>query len=337
MYRALTDDPPLKKNGFIVDLNMKRIIKAMFEYDLEKDKLRVNVKTPMSIADRLQKQMDLCDWGQEAYIEDNPDKSFNDIMNDIKTRVLDDLANKIYLEFEESGKKRKGKQDSLIIDNNELFTSIIETLIFTQSKKGAKPKAITMARRGEHIPSAPENPKTNANPGENKEGNAEEGATQLTKKPQLTNEQILEKIDNILKTFINSLVIKSTEGWNDINGLNLAYLLNKYNTDKNKITGIPSCDCSSNTNCKIPHNNLYETAYCELKSYAITLGGTNTKPEYIYNEETHRNIMKVVEQILENPSILNDWNIYIQSLLKTLKESKPIIQSNTTRKKKRGL
>ena len=36
MYRALTDNPPNKKDGFIVDLDLKRIITAMFEYDLEK-------------------------------------------------------------------------------------------------------------------------------------------------------------------------------------------------------------------------------------------------------------------------------------------------------------
>ena len=68
MYRALTDDPPSKKNGFIIDLNIKRIITAMFDYAIEKVR-RNPESTSVDTTARMNNLFELCNWGQDAFIE----------------------------------------------------------------------------------------------------------------------------------------------------------------------------------------------------------------------------------------------------------------------------
>ena len=65
MFRALTDNSG-KKFGFIVDVNIKRIIKALFEYDIRKDKLRLNTK-PLTNQERIDNGLDELEWGKYLY------------------------------------------------------------------------------------------------------------------------------------------------------------------------------------------------------------------------------------------------------------------------------
>ena len=324
MYRALTDDPPYKKDGFIVDLNLKRIITAMFEYDLEKDKLRIKQPSLPTTEERLLKTFELCNWGQDSYIEEHPEKNFNDIMNDIKTKVISDLEKKMMESFENNFRQIESKQKELIESDQELYRKVRDALKYTHGGKMAKKgKKILMGKMGDIIPAPEQQPRITAEMVGNMAVSAEailqeKLAPAYVNKPELDDTTIQKKIIDIMKTFINSLVIKSAEPWTET--LNLGYLLDKYKRDKNELNGIiPSCNCLSNENCKKNHSNLYEIAFCELKSYAnenIGLG------KYEYNDEIHKSIMNVVEDVFNKPSIYIEWNIYIEKLLKDMKESK---------------
>jgi len=329
MYRALTDNPPYKKDGFIVDLDVKRIIKAMFDYDLEKDKLRITTKVTPSTQERLMKTFELCNWGQDAYTEDNTDKSFNDIMDEIKKKVIVDLQGKIQSEYGEKSKELDRKQVSIIRSDDELLFKVYEALQNTAMTKEQKKKALTLAKRGESIPTHTEASKE---PGEfNEAGETTEPVT-APPKLVLTAEDINKKIMDILKTFINTLVIKSTEPFSKT--INLSALLNKYEVDKKNSKWPVDCECSTNANCKKQHDNLFEAVACELKAYART--GDAEKSEY--NEETHINILRLIDEIFNNSELIIDWNIYAENLLREINESNPVKRGghfNLTRKKYR--
>ena len=133
----------------------------------------------------------------------------------------------------------------------------------------------------------------------------------------LSTEDIQAKMMSIIKTFVNSLVIKSTEPW--ATSLDLATLLEQYKHDKDLIGGKATCNCKNNENCKKPHTNLYETAFCELRSYAMVHVKDNI---YKYDITTHNKIMELVEQVFNNSSILVEWNIYIEKLIADIKMGK---------------
>ena len=315
MYRALTDDPPMKKNGFIIDLDLKRIIHAMFEYDMEKDKLRTSIDYVQTVEERLGKIFELCNWGADSYIEDHPEKNFNDIMNDIKTLVLDQLKSKILNEFNNNLKALDNEQIKLINEDPELRDEMIRTLIFTSSKKkGKKTQPTKLAERN---PNIPENESSTTRPSNPKTSNELETQPPLPERPQLSETEINEKMKAIIKTFVNSLVIKSAESWTTT--LNMASLLKKYNEDKTKVSSTPSCDCSVNEDCKKQHDNLYQAAFCELRSFAMI---PKSDSKYEYNEEIHKNIMTLIENIFKNSKLVLNWNIYIENLLKEINAGK---------------
>jgi hypothetical protein len=330
IYRALTDDPPNKKDGFIVDLDLKRIITAMFDYDLVKDKMRSNNPVLPTVEDRVKKVFELCNWGQDSFIEDHPEMDFNEIMNEIKKRVLNDLNNKILSEFDNKYKTLEVEQIKLIKENDDLYRKIRNALIYTSNGKKIPKRPIIIPPRGPNIPKpkpvpvpvpeepVPEEPVPNPEPEE-----SEEPVPDI--QPQLSNEEIEKKIISIIKTFVNSLVIKSTEKW--MNSLNLVSLLQKYKKDKQLIGGIAECNCDKNTNCTKEHDNLYETAFCELRSYAIIHTLNNT---YEYDINIHKIIMTLVEDIFNNSSILVEWNIYIETLMREIKT----VKSNDSKIKK---
>jgi hypothetical protein len=207
MYRALTDNPPYKKDGFIVDLDVKRVIKAMFDYDMEKDKMRVTTKTTPSTEERLMKTFELCNWGQDAYTEDNPDKSFNDIMEDIKKKVISDLQVKIQSEYGEKSRELDRKQVYIIRSDANLISKVNETLQNTAMTNDQRKKAEILAKRGESVPLPPSLAK---------EPDETLGVTEPLKPTAaqlklLSPADINKKIMDILKTFINTIVIKSVE------------------------------------------------------------------------------------------------------------------------------
>ena len=331
MYRALTDDPPNKKDGFIVDLDLKRIVRAMFDYDLEKDKMRLKNPVLPSIKERLEKVWDLCYWGQDSYIEDHPELNFNDIMDAIKKRVLTDLEKKILYDFDEKFKKLREIQMNIIREDSDLYNKIISTLQYTSHKKGVKSKSVTMGESGQSIPGASSDSTVQTS-----------GPTRniLPTAPKLSHLEIEIKLMSIIQTFINSLVIKSSEPWSTTR-LNLSALLDKYYIDKQLINGSPDCNCNKENNCKTPHDNLYEIVFCELSNYAMISVGNN---KYKYDASTHTNIMERMEEIFKNQSIFIEWNIYIQNLLNEIKESKKVQLTDKhtggrrrTRRKYRGI
>ena len=132
-------------------------------------------------------------------------------------------------------------------------------------------------------------------------------------------EQDINSIEKILKdiiiTFVNALVFKSAEPWT--RSLNLVSLLEKYKNDKQKITeiSIDDCNCSSDEDCVKAHDNLYETVFCELSTYAYE------KPDKVteYNLQKHNDIMEIIDKIFNKPLFITEWNIYIEIMLKEIK------------------
>jgi flagellar motor switch protein FliG len=72
----------------------------------------------------------------------------------------------------------------------------------------------------------------------------------------------------------------------------------------------------SSENCKKNHDNIYEAVFCELKTYAYKKVGEK------YDEETHKAILNIVEKMFEHSGIVVDWSIYIEQLLKEMREIK---------------
>ena len=196
-------------------------------------------------------------------------------------------------------------------------------------------RAQTLAKRGESVPEAPELPKEPSDskePDGNTEPTAPRGPKEAPPKVLLSREEINKKIMNILKTFINTLVIKSTEPFSKT--VNLSTLLNKYEQDKKKSKWPVECECSTSANCKKEHDNLFEAVACELKVYARI--GSTEKSEY--SEETHKNILSLIDEIFKNSELIIDWNIYAENLLREINDSKLVKKGgylNVTRKKYR--
>lgn len=328
MYRALTDDPPNKKDGFIIDLNIKRIIEAIFDYDRTKDRLRKSVNDPPITSERLSKTFELCNWGQDEFIEDHPEKSFDDIMNDIKDKVINSIESKILTNFDENIEKIKRKQIEVLQKDKKLYLDLWAIIGQTAySKKKPSIQGKLEYKRASEVPGEPpKQPNEQPNilppqPAITISPIPEPVLEQLPKSetPMLTEEQIKEKIQNLIVTFINSLVIKSAEPWSKT--LNLTTLLIKYKKDKSEVKGKESCECSTDKECKENHTNLYQTAFCELKSYAFEPEG---KDKLKYNESIHQEIMDLLDIIFKNPILYDEWNLYIESLLKNISESKKV-------------
>jgi flagellar motor switch protein FliG len=72
----------------------------------------------------------------------------------------------------------------------------------------------------------------------------------------------------------------------------------------------------SSENCKKNHDNIYEAVFCELKTYAYKKVGEK------YDEEIHKAILNIVEKMFGRSEIVVDWSIYIEQLLKEMREIK---------------
>ena len=324
MYRALTDDPPTKKDGFIVDLDLKRTIRAMYDYDLVKDKMRISKNALPTIQERVQKIWDLCNWGQDSFIEEQSDMDFNDVMNEIKKRVLNDLTSDIetynqtiYKDLEVH-QKEQFREESLY----KQIKDILKQTNFKKRNTGNPKSSEIVMERGQNIP-GPGNIMKPESEGEFKQESQEQNeekheAPLLT----LTDNEIENKMFSILKTFINAIVYKSSESW-DTN-MNLFSLIEKYKKDKLLLKGEIECNCNHTNKCENKHDNLYETAFCEISSYAMKIVSTNPV-KYEYNKEIHKNIMILIEEVMKNSSLFVDWNIYIENLLKEIHDSKSLI------------
>jgi hypothetical protein len=295
MYRALTDDPPSKKNGFIVDLNIKRIISAMFGYAMEKAR-RNPESTSVDTNERMNSLFELCNWGQDAFIEDEAaqGKTLEMIKKDIDIRILNDLIARTH---DSHTKSVADKQVSIIFDNPSLKQEVFRVLKNTRADKGATTE--TVVERNTDVPDA---------------SNAIAVATvdQVPSKEvssqeiQLTEAQIKAKMSDILLTFINTVVIKSSNKW----GTKFSDLIQKFEADKP--TATKACDCSLKTECKVPHTNLYDITYCELRPYAYS-------PSNAYIQGIHEGIMNLISRMFQQSSQLApDWQVYIDGLTREL-------------------
>ena len=333
MYRALTDDPPQKKDGFIVDLNLKRIVTALFDYDLQKDKLRTSSIDLPSVEDRAIRIMNLCNWGQDQMIEDKQGITFDDVMKMIKDRVVNSLRDKVI--SDNSIEQIEKEYTKRLFEDNDIFEKVKSILNGTTKSKRRQGKADTLLSRGTEIPGpaavgaggpplhriTEEGSATGA--GGNAEtgagGNAESGTqTKPVVKPapvavELTPAEIGKRWFEISHTFVNTLVVKSTESWSD-KSMNLAALLKKYNAGKIALGDRePICECATDEDCTKIHDNLYEVIYCELKSFAYDVSGT-------FNPGKLKDIIEGIEVAFETPSVT--WNIYIESFLNDLRAQK---------------
>jgi len=317
MYRALTDDPPTKKNGFIVDLNLTRIVQAMFEYDMEKSRRTTSDKT-IEPKERLNKLMELCNWGQDAFMADHPEMSFDDVMNYIRDRVFATIETRVQTEYGSRG--LVDKQFDIIQGNPELLKSVVDALQFTTGTR-KKGKAETVTERGKTIPK------------ETKEAKEEEAEKAVPQIQPLSIEQIKKKIVDIMITFVNALVIKSDQPWT---GMNFQSLIDKYKADKKSATRV--CDCADSQECNKTFSNLYDTAYCELRGYAMLEAGNDESGEakVSYNIKTHELIMSLMDTIFDQSgSLAPDWTNYINSLIGDISK-KPTVKSGGQGKTKRN-
>lgn len=322
MYRALTDDPPTKKNGFIIDLNLTRIVQAMFEYDMEKSRRTISDKT-IEPKERLNKLMELCNWGQDSFMIDHPEMSFDDVMSYIRDRVFATIEERVRLEY--GNRDLVDKQFKVIQDNPALLRTVVGVLQYTTGKRSkAKPEKVL--ERGTDIPA--EEKTSEEKPKE------EEGEKPAPEVQPLSIEQIKKKVVDIMITFVNALVIKSDQPWK---GMNFQTLIEKYKADKSSATRV--CDCVDSQECNKTFSNLYDTAYCELRGYAMVETGNDEsgQAKVVYNPETHESIMSLMDAIFDQSGALApDWTNYINSLIGDISKQKPVIKGGERRKTKRN-
>jgi hypothetical protein len=344
MYRALTDDPPQKKDGFIVDLNLKRIVSAMFDYDLQKDKLRTSVVQLPSIEDRAMRLFNLCDWGQDSFIEDTAGITFDDVMKAIKDRIVTSLRNKVM--EDNTDKKIQDKQENVFLEIDGFIEEIQRTLGGTIKAKGRRGVTEKLLTRGTTIPGraaggAGAGPTEEVGEGGEAASGEGDGAAPVSAPPppMLDPKEAQKRMFEIIQTFINTLVIRSAESWSS-SSMNLAALMELY--WKNKATSLaePECECKGSSECKTIHKNIYEQVFCELKAFAYeiieTSRSTLLKPQYtsapVFNPNKHRKIIAYAEDILRTPLI--EWNIYIEKLLKDLQAQVGGRRYRVTRRRK---
>jgi hypothetical protein len=325
MYRALTDDPPYKKNGFIVDLNLTRIVQAMFEYDMEKSRRTISDKT-IEPKERLNKLMELCNWGQDEFMIDHPDMTFDDVMNYIRNRVFSTIEERVQLQY--GSRDLVDKQFKIIQDNPELLKTVVNVLQFTtgKRKKGMKENIL---ERGKDIPEDEKDKNASE-----REVNVEEDEKPTPEVEALSIEQIKKKIVDIMITFVNALVIKSDQPWK---GMNFQTLIDKYKADKSTATKV--CSCEDSQVCNKTFSNLYDTAYCELTGYAMLESGKDDtgQSKVTYSPETHERIMMLMDTIFDKSgSLAPDWTNYINSLLGDISKQKTVIKGGNQRKTKRN-
>jgi hypothetical protein len=335
MYRALTDDPPQKKDGFIVDLDLKRIVSAMFDYDLQKDKLRTSAVQLPSIEDRAMRLFNLCDWGQDSFIEDDSSITFDDIMKAIKDRIVTSLRDKVMADNTVHNIQKK--QEEVFVDMKDLFMEIQRALGGTVKQKGRRGTTEKLMARGTLIPAISAVASAGAGAGagaattEEEAGAVETEGTAVAKAVPapavLDPKEAQKRMFEIIQTFINTLVIRSAESWSGPS-MNLAALMDLYWRDKAAIEAEPECECKISSECKTIHRNVYEQIFCELKAFAHEIVGTKT----IFNPIKHRTIIACAEEVLRAPLI--EWNIYIETLLKELRAQAGGRRRRVTRRRK---
>lgn len=326
-YRAMTDDPPSKKNGFIIDFNIKRTLLAKINYGIAKEKAIKGGKNPNIDEEEtvkiIKKTFENSNWGQDAFIEDLAARG--ETLGEINKKLKDIVLSELLTKTRSVDKKAlEDKQFELIQKNTVLLNRVVDVLQFTTGKR-PKPKKIELLERGSQIPT------TNAAQGEQKEVD-EEPQPRAEALPQpLSPEQIKKKIVDIMITFVNALVIKSNEPWTD---MKFETLIAKYKADKPKASRVCNCEEKSESTT---FPNLYDIVYCELRGYAMLESGKdeNGQSKVFYNPEVHSQIMDLMDTLFdESSSLAPDWTIYIESLIKDMSKQKPPARTGGERRHK---
>jgi len=267
MFRSLTDSDG-KKLGFVVDINLKRIIKAMFEYDLAKDKIRLSGQ-PKTTEERVKNILEMCDWGQDEFIEDNSSTmNYEDIMKAIKDKVFSNLE---LLTISTKVLQNEALSELLKDDDirRELFNNMKKTV-------KVKTKATVLGVRGEGVPNKPPSSKDDNNePAENTDEGVEEEDNHEPDEEEGVSNSISAKekkhfednFKSLIITFINSLIVRNGRiEWKQ--GVRLMDLLDTFKIDSSKARPSVECACIDKSSCN-EHMNLYERVFCDVKTYSL--------------------------------------------------------------------
>ena len=207
MYRALTDSPG-KKKGFIVDLNPKRIIKAKFEYIMERNKSQSKgpkLSDSEMIDDIIKSNM----WDSDAWIikreKDTDEKrDFHTFMQQIKDDLLDGTEKDILKLYE---KETESKDIFLMGEDKDFkanYAQILEYLGDSKPKRTGRKRE--QGPEGEAIlapvPKEASERGAGAEPGEEKEEPPPQPQDLESKKRQLA---------MLTRHFVNILVIRNKE------------------------------------------------------------------------------------------------------------------------------
>jgi hypothetical protein len=308
-YRALTDDPPFKKNGFVIDLNVKRIFSAFVKYAIENARRNRETVLDSNIEDKVKRKVfESANWGQDMFIEDEAAKgvTFEMIKKKIDTIILDNLYNRTN---ETKNPKVADLQVELIFKNKLLRNEVFRVL---KNTKGDKQSLIgTEIERGEDIHGVQQSNAAVSPLPKLVDDLEEEPKEEI----QLTENQLKQKLHDIILTFVNALVIKSSNSLNS--NFSFPDLINKFEEDKDTAKRECSCD-DGNIICKIPHTNLYDIVYCELRPYAYT-------PSKQYSIAIHEGIMNLIIMLFKNSSdskLAMDWQIYMGKVSTELSSKK---------------
>ena len=327
MFRALTDSPG-KKFGFIVDVNIKRIANALFEYDIKKDKLRKESK-PITGSDRITNILELCDWGYDAYsMSDNSGIDYTSFMEKIKNKIF----NKLDL-LKISSEQVKNKVSEVLLNNIEIFNDLKRIIRGDKVVIGKKEIISEEASEGLHV-KKPKSVRRSMIPILNEEG-------RLISPENINKNKIYEdNMRNLVQTFINSLLFRESERINWNNELTLKHLLDIYDKDKEKAADVIKCYCSnmSAPNMSAPNNacnysnNIYERVYCDISNYII-----NTSKNTLTLDESNKvkNAMDIIySKIFSNINIQIIVQSYIDSFIVNIDKKVKKGGFNTTRKKR---
>ena len=302
-FRALTDNTG-KKYGYIVDVNPKRIIEALFIYDLQKDRQRKKLIDNYSNKERFNKIFERCNFGFDSFLEKGLNEGkidYEDMMQQLKHTIIGNL------EFLVNTKAESKIKDDIkeYIGNNkygkELYDIIVNTKLEDTKEKDEKLKKLTF-EQGQELKKKDREQREQRDKGAKKEKSALEKELQEMNKVQ---ELAFTKIYNLQRTFINSMIFRNSKVvWSDdtlIPGLMELYL-----SDKKTAKGIMEieCQCKSNGDCILTHNNMYERVFCEILHY---LDGDKVLTE---------NVLIILENIFtREPTVILTWNSYMEGVI----------------------
>jgi len=310
-FRALTDNTG-KKYGYIVDVNPKRIIEALFIYDLQKDRQRKKLIDNYSNKERFNKIFERCNFGFDSFLEKGLSEGkidYEDMMQQLKEAIIGNL------EFLVNTKAESKIKDDIkeYIGNNtygeQLYNIIMQTRLEDTKEKDKKLKKLTF-EQGEEIKKKEMEEKAKRDKGAKKEKSAlEEELKEMNKVRELA----FTKIYNLQRTFINSMLFRNINIiWSDhtmISGLMKHYL-----SDKETAKGIMEIECQCKSYgedyCKLDHNNMYERVFCEILHY---LDG---------NKEFTKSVLDILENIFtQEPTVILTWNSYMEGVIRELEKN----------------